>query len=214
MSLTRCYRMVAMLFLSMALSGCFGGSDNAKEVEAEIPHYYVVDVDRGLVEDPFPQGRILYLQPVRVTSQFRDHTIVFRVGANEYQPQDLHQFFSEPEEMFTEQLKRWLQKSGLFTQVTTDKNVQADMVMEAAVTALYGEARPQQLPQSILEMQFFLLSADKNNSKLLMQTGLRMEVDIKQTTPRDVVKGWKLGLEELFLTLEDDLSGYFSKRTP
>jgi len=194
--------------LPVMLSACFswgGGEEDDLE-----PRYYVVDVDRGAVAQDFPQERVLLLKPVRVVPHFRDKPIVFRVNESEYQAQASHLLFSEPEEMFTAQLRRWLQKSGLFSQVVTDESVDADFVLEAAVTALYGEKRPEYSPQAALEMQFFMSSA-ADQQKMLFQTGLRVDVDIEQTTPGNVVTGWKQGLEELLTTLEQDFSAYFSK---
>ena len=205
-------RFVGLFVLFAILPGCLGlGS---KEDNDNSPHYYVIDVDRRSIASHFVKDRVLYLKPVRLTSHFRGKNIVFRIGDNEYQPQLSHQFFSDPQEMFTEQLKRWLSKSGLFSQVVTREDVPADMALEVAVTALYGDKRAQFSPQSVLEMQFFLLKSEQNKSQLLFQTGLKVEVDIAETTPPNVVKGWKQGLNEVLLTVEDDLSDYFSKRKP
>lgn len=200
----------ALLYLSLPvlLSACF--SWGGGEEEEQEPRYYVVDVDRGAVAQDFPQERVLLLKPVRVVPHFREQPIVFRVDESEYQAQSSHLLFSQPEEMFTAQLRRWLQKSGLFTQVVLDESVEADFVLESAVTALYGEKRPEYSPQSILEMQFFMSKAD-DQQKMLFQTGLRVDVDIEQTTPGNVVTGWKQGLEELLTTLEQDFSDYFAK---
>ena len=116
--------------------------------------------------------------------------------------------------MFTEQLRRWLQKSGLFSQVIVSDDLPADMMLETAVTALYGEQRDQFSPQAVLEMQFFLMDNEEKNTKPLFQTGLRVEVDIEQSLPSDFVNGWQQGLEELLSTVEDDFSGYFTKLAP
>ena len=205
-------RLICLAAIFAILTGCLGlGS---KEDNDDIPHYYVIDVDRGAVAAHFVKDRVLYLKPVKLTSHFRGKMIVFRVGEDEYQMQAPHQFFAEPQEMITEQLKRWLQKTGLFSQVVTNEDVPADMILEAAVTALYGDKREQFSPQSVLEMQFFLLAIDQNKTQALFQTGLKIEVDIPETTPPNVVKGWKQGLEQLLATVEDDLSDYFSKRKP
>lgn len=206
-ALTHVFKLILLLSLTSLLSACFswgGGED-----ESDTPRYYVVDVDRGTVAQEFARDRVLLLKPVRVVPHFRDKTIVFRVNDSEYQAQPPHELFTEPEEMFTAQLKRWLQKSGLFSQVVTDESVDADLVLESAVTALYGEKRPEYSPQAVLEMQFFMTSADDN--KNLFQTGLRADVDIEETTPGNAVTGWKQGLEELLATLEQDLSAYFAK---
>jgi cholesterol transport system auxiliary component len=206
-------RVVILFLLVNMLSGCFGfGSKDA--VNDDMPHYYMIDVARGSVAAEFAKDRVLRLMPVRVTSLYRGRTLVFRVGDNEYRPQPPHQFFTEPSEMFTEQLRRWLQKTGLFSQVVITDDVPADMILETAVTALYGEQREQFSPQAVLEMQFFLMSNDNNNTKPLFQTGLRVDVDIEKSTAENVVKGWKQGVEELFSTVEDDFSGYFAKLNP
>jgi len=104
-------RLLWVLVLLSMLTGCFGlGS---KDEDDGAPHYYVIDVDRGAIASQFEKGRVLRINPVRLTSHFRGSNIVFRIGEDEYQKQSNHQFFSEPEEMITEQLTRWLQKSGL-----------------------------------------------------------------------------------------------------
>ncbi|MBD3634252.1 MAG: membrane integrity-associated transporter subunit PqiC [Methylophaga sp.] len=206
-SLNSVFKLFILLSLTSLLSACFswgGGED-----DDDTPRYYVVDVDRGVVAQEFAEDRVLLLKPVRVVPHFRGKTIVFRVNESEYRSQPPHELFTEPEEMFTAQLKRWLQKSGMFSQVVTDDSVEADLVLESAVTGLYGEKRPEYSPQAVLEMQFFMTSADDN--KNLFQTGLRVDVDIEETTPGNVVTGWKQGLGELLATLEQDLSAYFAK---
>jgi cholesterol transport system auxiliary component len=209
-------RFVQLLFLASLISlltGCFGlGSKD--DDDDDTPHYYIIDVDRGAVAAEFAKDRVLYIKPVKMTSHFRGKNIVFRVGENEFRPTENHEFFSAPEEMFTEQLKRWLQKSGLFSNVVTTLDTPADLVLETAITAFYGEKREQFSPQSVLEMQFFLTCSEDEGEQVLFQTGLRIDVDVASATPPNVVKGWKDGLEELLATVEDDFSGYFSKRTP
>jgi ABC-type uncharacterized transport system auxiliary subunit len=204
----------ALIFLlTLALSGCFsfGGGDE-KEAEIASPHYYIVDVDRGEVAQRFATGRVLLLKPVRVVPHFRSTTLMYRVGENEYQPQTGQELITEPSDMFTSQLRRWLEKSGLFSRVITDDSQAADYVLEAAVTAMYGDSREKYTPMSVLEMQFFLSAADDKQQKVLFQTGYRLDADLDTVTPSNVVNGWKQGLKTLLTTLEEDMSDYFSKR--
>ena len=198
-----------ILSTSVLLSSCFSWGGGEKEVDMT-PRYYVLDVERADVAADFPANRVLRLNPVRVVPHFKSKTLIFRVGENEYKAIEPHQFLVDPEVMFTNILKRWLQKSGQFSKVVTDDSVPADFAMDAAVTAFYGEKRPAYSPQSVIEMQFFMTAAD-NPEKLLFQTGLRVDVDIEQATPSNVVTGWKQGTEELLTTLEQDLSAYFAK---
>lgn len=206
---SRLFFSVFILSTSLLLSSCFSWGGGEKEVDMT-PRYYVLDVERADVAADFPNNRVLRLNPVRVVPHFKSKTLIFRVGENEYKAVEPHQFLVDPEVMFTNILKRWLQKSGQFSKVVTDDSVPADFTMDAAVTAFYGEKRPAYSPQSVIEMQFFMTAAD-NPEKLLFQTGLRVDVDIEQATPSNVVTGWKQGAEELLTTLEQDLSAYFSK---
>lgn len=206
---SRLFFSVFILSTSLLLSSCFSWGGGDKEVDMT-PRYYVLDVERPDVAADFPSNRVLRLNPVRVVPHFKSKTLIFRVGENEYKAVDPHQFLVDPEVMFTNILKRWLQKSGQFSKVVTDDSVPADFTMDAAVTAFYGEKRPAYSPQSVIEMQFFMTAAD-NPEKLLFQTGLRVDVDIEQATPSNVVTGWKQGTEELLTILEQDLSAYFSK---
>lgn len=202
------YKPLLVMLLSLMLTACFswgGGED-----EDMTPHYYVVDVDRGNVATEFARDRVLLIKPVRVVPHFENKTIVFRVGENEFQSQPPHEFFTEPQEMFTNQLRRWLQKTGLFSQVVIDDSIPADYILESAVTGLYGEKRAAYSPQAMIEMQFFMSAADAPQN-MLFQTGLRADVDIERTTVPNVVTGWKQGLWDLLTTLEQDFSGYFTK---
>ncbi len=106
--ITRCIGLITLLTL---LTGCLGLGSKEDD---DKPHYYVIDVDRGAVASHFVKNRVLYIKPVKLTSHFRGQTIVFRMGDDEYQAQVPHQFFSDPQEIFTEQLKRWLQKNRSF----------------------------------------------------------------------------------------------------
>ena len=205
-----------LFFLTVSLSACSSLMEAKPEAKTlkELQSFYVIDVDRGLKESTLPDGKVLYVAPVRVTSQFRHKSIVYKVGDNAFQPQPDHQFFDSPKEMFTTQLQRWLLKTGIFSNVITDNKHSADLVLETAVTSLYGVKIEGQRPQSVIEMQFFITDRHLVEDAVIFQTGLSIDIDIVETTPPNVVKGWQTGFTKLLSTLEDDLSGYFHNTTP
>jgi len=208
---------VMTLGIMLSLTGCFGSMNSKPEqqiVEEAPQQFYVIDVDRGLKEHDRSQGRVLYLAPVVVTSQFRAKNIVFKVEDNAFQPLPEHAFFDTPQEMFTTQLQRWLTKTGFFKRVILDDAQQADYILEVAVTGLYGDKREGQPAQSVLEMQFFMTDTHAKAEEVVFQTGLHIDIDIAETTPSNTVNGWKTALIKLLSTLEDDLSSYFSNETP
>ena len=208
---------VMTLGIMLSLTGCFGSMNSKPEqqiVEEAPQQFYVIDVDRGLKEHDRSQGRVLYLAPVVVTSQFRAKNIVFKVEDNAFQPLPEHTFFDTPQEMFTTQLQSWLTKTGFFKRVILDDAQQADYILEVAVTGLYGDKREGQPAQSVLEMQFFMTDTHAKAEEVVFQTGLHIDIDIAETTPSNTVNGWKTALIKLLSTLEDDLSSYFSNDPP
>ena len=205
-----------LVSMMLSLTGCFGLMETKPDatIAQEPQYFYVIDVDRGLKEHDRSDGKVLYLAPVKVTSQFRAKNVVFKVGDNAFQPQPEHVFFDTPEDMFTTQLQRWLQKTGLFSAVILDDAESADFILETAVTGLYGVKMSTHRPQSILEIQFFMTDRHASADEVIFQTGLYIDIDIAETTPQNVVKGWQTGFKKLLSTLEDDLSGYFAGNTP
>jgi len=207
---------ILLMFLSMLLAGCFSfGGGEAEDYDSQ-PRLYIVEADRGNVAPQFANDRVLLIKPIRVVPYFRQPTIMFRVGDNQFEPQPPHELLTNPQSMFTAQLERWLSKSGLFSKVVTDESLPHDLVLETALTKLFGDARAAYPPLAVVEMQFFLSPAGVDaESKMLFQTGFRVDADIDETRPSEVVTGWKNGLEEILATLELDLSDYFDKaRSP
>lgn len=203
--------LIFILVISTQLTACFGIGSK----DDEMPSFYAIDVDRGQVATRFAKSRVLYIHPVKLTAQYQTNNIVLRVGESQYELQEGHEFVTDPQDMLTDQLRRWLQKSGLFSDVITQDYAKADIALETAVTAFYGESRDQFSPQSVLEIQFFLTEEDSSGKReTIFQTGLRGEVDIENTTPPKVVNGLKIGLSELMATFETDLSDFFDKRAP
>ncbi|AFJ01314.1 Protein of unknown function (DUF330) [Methylophaga frappieri] len=195
------------------LAGCFsfGGGEDL-DVDDNQPRLYIVEADRGSVASDFAVERTLLIKPVRVAPYFRETDIMMRVGENQYESRPPHELLTSPQTMFTAQLERWLAKSGLFSKVITDASEPHDLVLETGLTKLFGEARPAYPPQAVLEMQFFLSPAgSESEDRMLLQTGFRVDADINQSRPSEVIIGWKNGLEEILATLELDLKAYFAK---
>lgn len=205
------WQRVLVFILFSFLAGCFSFGGGDKETENIDPRFYIVDVDRGNVAIEFASNRVLRIKPIRIAPHYRTENIVFRLDDNEYKPQVGHLLLTDPQVMFTSQLQRWLSKSGLFSDVITDESQPADLVLEAAVTKFYGDDRAGYSPQAVLEMQFFMSPGNADRSKMLFQTGFRVDASIDKITQQAVVTGWQNALEEILATLEQDLSDYFAK---
>ena len=204
----RALQFILIGLMAIELIGCVSWRvDNTPAT----PHYYVLEVERGEVAGNNAENLpTLALRPLRVTSKFRGKTILFRVGEQDYQSQADHLFIDDPQQILTQQLQNWLEQSGLFSQVVTDERIPTDFILETAVTALYGEARPNFSPAAVLEMQFFLTSPLAED-KVLFESGLRVSSDVLGLSPAAVVIGWRQALLKTLIALEVNLSDYFQQ---
>ncbi len=202
---------LAMLFVTLTTGCSLWRGERSAPKQAAAPLYYVLEVARGEQAKEAVDAPVLRLAPLRVTSQFREKTIMFRVGESSYMPQADHQFLNTPEAILQQQLQSWLVQTGLFSDVVTDPTVAADWVLETAVTAFYGEARASYSPAAVLEMQFFFYSATGKQEEAVLESGLRVSADIAEMTPPEVVIGWRHALLKTLIALEVNLSDYFQQ---
>ena len=186
------------------------GKDKAPDLQP-VPHYYILEVDRGETEKITSDLPVLNLLPLKITSRYRDVKLVFRLGNESYQSEPNHQFITSPEDILTQQVKNWLEKSGLFSKVMVGGKGGSGFTLETAVTAFYGVARPNLSPAAVLEMQFFLTDLSKSSEGALFEYGLRVSAEVTKSTPAETVIGWRQALMKTLIGLELNLSDYFQK---
>lgn len=202
------WRLLVISCLSLLLAGCFsfglGDRDDAE------PQYYLLNADRGRSVTPQPAAPSITIVTVEVVSRYRDINLVYRVDDERYESVPGHEFIDQPARMFTAELKRWLEKSGLFSTVKvaeSGENAETDYVLQTAVSAFFGERRRQYSPLAVLEMQFFL--SKPGTEEPVFETGYLIEADIPEASPQQTVKGWNMALTETLGRLELDMGDFF-----
>ena len=204
-------RFILIGLITITLMGCMSWRANDKKTETAEQAFYILEVERGEVAPAATDKPSLKLLPLRITSRFKGRDIIFRIDESHYEAQAEHQFVMSVEHMLSQQLQHWLEKSGLFSQVTTDESASTDLVLEAAVTAFYGEARPNFSPAAVLEMQFFLRAVSAEKNDVSFEFGLHVTSEVLELNPPEVVKGWRQALMKTLIALEVNLSDYFQK---
>lgn len=197
---------------ALVLGGCsfFGNKDLAKD-------YYALEVERVL-EQPSPKARerVLEVAPFRISPRYRGQALVYRKANSWYRTAEEQAFILSPQILITDQVSRYLRHSGLFGAVVEgESRLQVTHLLEGAVTALYGDFSDPTAPQAVMEIQFFLsdpLAA--NPSKILFQTGFRIEAEIPEPTSQALIQGWNNSLEGILQKFEDDLRELFKSSLP
>lgn len=193
--------------LVFVLGGCslFGKKE-------ELPANYTLEVERVL-ERPSPQAaeQVLEVAPFRIAPRYRDRIWVYREGDSWYRAQEEQAFLIPPQLLVTEQISKYLNRSGLFGAVVQgESRLQVTHLLEGAVTALYGDFSDPVVPRAVMEIQFFLIDPLVEPPKTLLQTGFRTEAEVSDTTPRALIRGWNDGLESILQNFENDLRELFN----
>ena len=121
--------LAAALFLAPA--GC---------VSLERPYpertFYAIDATREGPKRPAAAApkAVLRIAPCRVSPAFDTPKIVARLDASRYETDFYSEFFIAPGEMLTEEVREWLERSGLFGAVVGGgSELESGFVLETAV---------------------------------------------------------------------------------
>ena len=198
--------------LALVLGGCafFGEKEGAKS------NYYILEAQR-ILEQPSPKARerVLEIAPFRISPRYQKQALVYREADSQYQIAQSQAFILPPKILITEQVSRYLRRSGLFGAVVEgESRLQVTYLLEGAVTALYGDFRDSVLPRAVMEIQFFLIDPQVDPPEILFKTGFRTEAKIPEATPQALVAGWNADLEGILQNFEYDLRQFFKEPLP
>ena len=168
-------------------------------------HYYALDVARqGDTLNPVSLT-ILKIRKFRASPSFEGKEFVYRTSAAQYEADFYNEWFVPPNAMLTQQVQSWLTRSGLFQYVVDSSGpVDSTHILEAAVTALYGDYRVNS-GKAVLALQFFLVHEASDPADIVWHQEYRKEVELTEMSPEALVNGWNNALRLILTALENDL---------
>ncbi len=197
--ITGFYALAAVGFL---VSGCVS-------LEKSYPdqHYFVLEVQRDVNPAKPARDGVLEVADVRVSPRYSEKGFVYRTSEARYESDFYNQFLVAPASIITEELRKGLAQSQVFRHVIGASNqLQPTHVLEAAVSALYGDFRDGVAPKAVLEMEFFLSKNSDGRSEVVMEKRYARSVNLDRRSPEALVRGWNRALEETLAALVADLN--------
>jgi cholesterol transport system auxiliary component len=193
--------LVASLVLFLLLTGCMGRKYVQKGT-------FALDVSRSGAASPSGSDVILRVRTLRVSPRYEGKSFVYRTSDLGYESDYYNQFFSPPDTMITEEVRDWLQGSGLFKEVVDyTGQVEHTHVLEGEVIDLYGDysERGGSRSKAVLGIAFRFIHEVGAESKLIFQERYRKAVPVASTAPDVLVQGWNDALGKILTDLEADL---------
>jgi len=147
-----------------------------------------------------------------VSPQYDSKAFVYRQSASSYETDPHNEFFVLPATLLTEEVREWLDMSGLFQNVVGPSSpVEAHYTLESELTALYGDYSKKKLPKAVLRVKFFLIRQVSDRSEVSFQKQYQEMVPLIGNTPEDLVNGWNEGLHRILEALEKDMREKLAK---
>lgn len=195
-----CIRAALAAVCGMLLAGCL--VPERKPVEKR---YYNLEIAREDRAQNAAADRALKVRRLAISPRYAGRELVYKTGETAFESDFYNEFFIPPAEMLTQDLRAWLDRSGLFAHVLDPASLaQAGLVLEGAVNALYGDfsRRP---PVAVAKLQFFLIDERSAEGAILFSRDYAREVALDAGSPRDLVLGLRAAVRDVFASLEADL---------
>jgi ABC-type uncharacterized transport system auxiliary subunit len=148
----------------------------------------------------------LRVHPLTIAAPFEGRNFVYRNTDLNYESDFYHEFLVAPRALLTEQVRRWLQDSGLFRAVLAPASKEdATHSLEGHVTELYGDFRAPKAPKAVVAIHFLLVRDGISAPNIVLEKAYRREVAADDRTAEALARAWSKALTEILTALEQDL---------
>ena len=186
--------------LALLLGGCSLGGPTPQ------PNRYAIEPVLPTAVSTERAGT-LRIGSVQVAAGFAGEQLVYRLDDVRFEQDFYERFISEPAAMLGERLAIWLEATGPFEMVTrTGSSSVAPHVLEALVTELYGDFRPEQPPAAVMQIQFTVLDIRPIRPRLVLERGIARRVAIDEASAAALVRGYNRALGEILGELAAEMT--------
>jgi cholesterol transport system auxiliary component len=192
---------VGFCALLCLVSGCIKLKSSYPE-----KRYFLIDISRQEDVSPRVTDEVLKVVTFSVSPQYEGKDFVYRKGDVVYESDFYNEFLISPSDMFTEQVRQWVARSGLFSQVADLSSYnEPTFFLGGVVTALYGDFRDISEPKAIMEIDFLLTRDVSAKGEVAFQKRYQREIPLDGASPQALVKGWNEALRQILTDFEKDL---------
>jgi cholesterol transport system auxiliary component len=184
--------------------GLLAGCSLKKQAPAKLA--FVLEAHRPADKRSASDLATLRVRPLSVAAPFEGRNFVYRNSDLNYESDFYHEFLVAPRALLTEEVRQWLEGSGLFRAVLDPASKdEATHSLEGHVTELYGDFRSKAAPKGTLALRFLLMREGTSRSEIVFQKAYRQEVPADNRSPEALAKAWSKALQQILTALEQDL---------
>lgn len=194
-------RFVVATWVALTLAACSFGRPMPQ------PATYVIEPPM-LAPEPRIARRpeTLRMGHVQVAAAYAGSALVYRLDETRYTSDPYHAFIAAPGALLGHVIADWLDRCGPFSGVAQPgSKAPAAYILEATVTALYGDFRSGQKPAAVLAVQFALVDQTGLRPRLVQERTIARRVDLPRASPEALVHGYSEALAQILSQLASEL---------
>lgn len=139
---------------------------------------------------------------VRVAPPYAGRALVYRLDDVQYTADFYNAFIAEPGPLIGSKMATWLNQAGPFQAVSQPGAPSpASYVLEAVVTELYGDFRPNRPPEAVMTIQFSLMDLRSIKPTGTLERTIGRRVRLADDSPDALVRGYGQALGEILAEL-------------
>jgi hypothetical protein len=139
-----------------------------------------------------------------INPAFDSHSLVYRVGKNEFINDYYNEFISYPATLITEKISESLFASSHFKPPLTNMKQDSFYRLSGKINRLYGDFQDTNDPKAIIEIRMILEKKDGSISKAVIRKTYLVEEPIISHTPDHLISGWNLALAKIVIFFISD----------
>ena len=191
-------QLVGLLLIHAFFSGCISYPQK---------HSFVLSVDRETTPRPVLTEKPLVVSRFRSAPQYESKGFVYRKGELDYESDYYNEFLALPGSMISEEVRKWLAKSGLFRFVSDAEDIEESHYhLDGSVKSIYGDYGQGTPARAVFEIRFSLSQKTNDRSAIVFQKDYREQIPVKGNSPEQLVRGWNEALFKILTAFEQDLS--------
>jgi cholesterol transport system auxiliary component len=195
----------AILLCLSALSAAMWAGCSLKK-QAPVKLSFMLEAHRTGEARPPRDPATLRVAPLTVAPPFEGRNFIYRNTDLNYESDFYHEFLVAPRALLTEQVRGWLQASGLFRAVLDPASKDdATHSLAGHVTELYADFRVKTAPRAVLAVHFLLTREGPSAPEMIFQKTYRQDTPADNRSPEALARAWSKALEQLLTALEQDV---------
>lgn len=200
----RIFRICLVFIIVFSAGGCTGIQKTPLE-----KNFYAL-----ALPDPFLENRAktlekkhyLSVKDLDMTAGADTHFFTYLTRKHQYIYDYYNEFTTHPSRQITENIKKALYASGMFTPFLNQEKMPAQYRMSGGITQLYGDIQDKERPLAVMEIHLVMETRQADMKSIILSRRYHKSIRVDHFSAENMAAGWNQAFLEITEQFISDLS--------